>query len=72
MKHLSSSLFAFAIAGAVAGSAAYAADDHQTSSAHPRHFEDYHTTSVNRETMHAPIYGTFFDEASAAAYRKTP
>ena len=72
MNHLSRSLFAFAIAGTVAGSAVHAADDNQASSTHPRHFADYHTTSVNRETMHAPIYGTFYDEASAAAYRKTP
>ena len=72
MNHLSRSLFAFAIAGSVAGSAVHAADENQASSAHPRHFADYHTTSVNRETMHAPIYGTFYDEASAAAYRKTP
>ncbi|MBQ3935400.1 MAG: beta-galactosidase, partial [Clostridia bacterium] len=30
------------------------------------------TTGVNRELSHAPIYGTFYDEASAEAYRKTP
>ena len=72
MNHLPRSLFAFAIAGTVAGSAAYADDENQASSAHPRHYADYHTTSVNREPMHAPIYGTFFDEASAEAYRKTP
>ena len=69
MKHFPRTLFAFAIAGAVAGVAG--ADDSQQS-AKPRHFADLRTTGVNRELSHAPIYGTFFDEASAADYRKTP
>jgi len=72
MNPLPRSLFVFALAGSVAGSAAHAADDDPASTARPRHFADYHITSVNREPMHAPIYGTFHDEASAEAYRKTP
>ena len=72
MNLLPRSLFAFAIAGAIVGSLAHAADGNQVSSTHPRHFEDLRTTGVNRELSHAPIYGTFYDEASAEAYRKTP
>ena len=72
MNLLPRSLFAFAIAGAIVGSFAHAADGNQVSSTHPRHFEDLRTTGVNRELSHAPIYGTFYDEASAEAYRKTP
>ncbi len=71
MNLLPRSLFALVIAGAIAGSVAHAADGNQVS-AHPRHFEDVRTTGVNRELSHAPIYGTFYDEASAEAYRKTP
>ncbi len=69
MKHIPSTFFAFALAGAVAG--AVAGDDSQQST-HPRHFADFRTTGVNREPMHAPVYGTFYDEVSAEAYRKTP
>ena len=65
MKHILSTLFSFAVAGAVVGAATYAADENQASSAHPHHFADYRITSVNRELSHAPIYGTFYDEASA-------
>ena len=72
MNLLPHSLFAFAIAGAIVGSFAQAAEGNQVSSTHPRHFEDLRTTGVNRELSHAPIYGTFYDEASAADYRKTP
>jgi len=39
---------------------------------YPEHFADFRTTGVDREPAHAPIYGTFFDEASAESYRKTP
>ena len=39
---------------------------------YPEYFADFQTTGVNREPAHAPIYGTFYDEASAEAYRKTP
>ena len=69
MKHLNNMLYAFAVAGTVAGSAV--ADDSQQTT-QPRHFADMRTTGVNRELSHAPIYGTFYDEASAEAYRKTP
>ncbi|MBP5231163.1 MAG: glycoside hydrolase family 2, partial [Clostridia bacterium] len=69
MKDILHTLFAFAVAGTVAGAAG--ADEPQTS-AQPRHFADFHTTGVNRELSHAPIYGTFYNEASAEAYRKTP
>ena len=75
MKHVLCTLFAVAVAGAVAGSAAVEpASDHASTPApaQPRHFADFRTTGVNRELSHAPIYGTFYDEASAAAYRKTP
>ena len=76
MKHIPSTLFAFALAGAVAGSAAgdssVPGNSQPARPAHPRHFADFRTTGVNRELSHAPIYGTFYDEASAAAYRKTP
>ena len=72
MYHLHRSLFAFALASTVAGSAAYAADSNLASSAQPRYFEDLRITGINRELSHAPIYGTFYDEASAEAYRKTP
>ncbi len=76
MKHISSTLFAFALAGAVAGSAAgdssVPGNSQPARPAHPRHFADFRTTGVNRELSHAPIYGTFYDEASAAAYRETP
>lgn len=72
MNHLHRSLFAFALASTVAGSAAYAADSNLASSAQPRYFEDLRITGINRELSHAPIYGTFYDEASAEAYRKTP
>ena len=58
MKRHHKHLFAFAPAG--------------SNSASPRHFADFHTTGVNREPMHAPVYGTFYDESSAEAYRKTP
>ena len=67
MKDILRTLFAFAVAGTVAGAAG--ADEPQTS-AQPRHFADFHTTGVNRELSHAPIYGTFYNEASAEAYRK--
>ena len=70
MKRFPSAIFAFALAGAVAGAAAGADDPQQ--SAQPRHFADFRTTGVNRELSHAPIYGTFYDEESAEAYRKTP
>ena len=72
MYHHHRSLFAFALASTVAGSAAYAADSNLASSAQPRYFEDLGITGINRELSHAPIYGTFYDEASAEAYRKTP
>jgi len=39
---------------------------------YPEHFADFRTTGVNRELSHAPIYGTFLDEASAESFRKTP
>ena len=71
MKHAPLSLFSFAIACAAAGSA-YCAEPQDAVPSHPRHFADLRTTGVNRELSHAPIYGTFFDEASAEAYRKTP
>jgi beta-galactosidase len=71
MKHFPSSLFASAAADAGSGSADPENGQHRAS-ARPRHFEDMRTTGVNREPMHAPIYGTFFDEASAEAYRETP
>ena len=71
MKHAPLTLFSFAVACAAAGSA-YCAETQDPVSAHPRHFADLRTTGINRELSHAPIYGTFYDEASAAAYRKTP
>ncbi len=71
MKHAPLTLFSFAVACATAGSA-YSAETQDAISAHPHHFADLRTTGINRELSHAPIYGTFFDEASAADYRKTP
>ena len=71
MKHAPLSVFSFAVACVAAGSA-YCAETQDAVSAHPRHFADLRTTGVNRELSHAPIYGTFYDEASAEAYRKTP
>ncbi len=68
MKLVLRTLFAFAVAGAMAGAAA----DEPQLITKPHHFADMRTTGVNRELSHAPIYGTFYDEASAAAYRKTP
>ena len=69
MKHILSTLPASAGIGASAGAAAA---DECPRTEQLRHFEDMRTTGVNREPMHAPVYGTFPDEASAEAYRKTP
>ena len=61
----------FTFVFAFAGVAAAAANSEPTSTQdnamnpYPEHFADFRTTGVNRELSHAPIYGTFYDEASA-------
>ena len=78
MKHSPKvfALFAvtFALAGAISGTAYSDTPSTQDTSMnpYPEYFADFRTTGVNREPAHAPIYGTFYDEASAESYRKTP
>ena len=48
-----------ALAGAIVGTAYSDTTSTQDTpmNPYPEHFADFHTTSVNRELSHAPIYG---------------
>ena len=78
MTHFPKAFASFAVSLALAGAIAGTAYSDTTSTQdtpmnpYPEYFADFRTTGVNREPAHTPIYGTFHDEASAEAYRKTP